>query len=120
MLHQQFYQFRSTIARNNIFLLYVPAFACQHRVDIHARRIFSNEGREEVLHLLDDALTIEIRIYQIAIVEHIGKSPISTISAIVLLQELFVFRIVDVHDEILFVSCWLLSSAESAGAIILM
>ena len=53
---------------------------------------------EKVLHLLNDCRTIKIWIHQIAIVKHIRESPVATITAIEMFEELFVLRYECTHN----------------------
>ena len=65
---------------------------CQHGIDLHPGRILSEKSAEICSHLILHPLRREIWIHQIAEVQHVRKSPIASVPAIVLGQSGPVFR----------------------------
>ena len=83
LLHEYLYQLGGSVAGNDIVLADSPALAGEQGIDFHAGGILGNKGAETGFQLINDARLIKIGIDQIAIVEHLGKTPKATVATIV-------------------------------------
>ena len=91
ILHKALDEFCGTVAHHHVFLFDAKTLACQQRVNIHARRIFGQKGVKVGFHLGFHLLTRKVGVYQIAVVQHLWKTPMPTIAIVIPLEHLVIF-----------------------------
>ena len=85
-----FYEFRGPVARHHVLAVDVEAVAGQQGIDRHPRWILGKERGEAVPHFVDHAGRREIRIHQIAEIQHLGEAPVPAVAPVEAAEHLFV------------------------------